>query len=903
VNLRLPISLRLTIPLVVLGFAAMLSAVNVLYHVPRAEHAAVDDIHKRVTQEMSRLQSTLEYLLLKGDLEAAQQQIAVLAHNHDYDVVVLTNEQRVVIAATRRAWLDREITGVFPKFDSALMSAAIRERGANLTVDKVDDRLIAYSGILMGREQGELRPSRSGGLFLAYDLKRSKSDARTQVMQQSLYWAGWVTALALAMWLAFHFLLTRRTAQLVRTAEAFAAGKIEVRSELGGDDELGRLSRAFDAMASEVADTQNRLRADIVERQHTEEALRVSEASYRAIFDAVEEAIFVLDVDKARIVDLNPKASTAYGYTREEMRQTDLRTLSSGAPLYTREDAEALVARVIAGEQLRFEWHVRHKDGSLHWDEVSVKRVMIGGRDRILGMASDITDRKMAEAALRASEEQYRSMFNASIDGLALWDAAGEVVDTNPAMWRMYGYADEELTALPAHHQARPVYDMEFLRKVASGVCVHMEVTELRRDGAALEIEVHGIPMQYQGKPHVLTIARDITEKKRSALELAGQREAVYQREKLAALGALLAGVAHELNNPLTVVVARAVILEELGEPSTRNAAMRIRVAADRCARIVRTFLAMVRQQTPEHSPTAINEVISAALDIAAYALRTSSVEVALDLATDIPLILADADQLHQVMLNLIINAQQALLEQTPPRRLRLISQFNAVARRVHVTLGDNGPGIPPLLRARIFEPYFTTKPTGIGTGVGLAVSLGIIKAHGGKLTVDCPAEGGTIFNIVLPAVVVDSVSDVIKKPVLEDNEVLTVLVVDDEVEIRETLSEILGGVGHRVVTASSGREALERLSEAHYEVILTDLRMPDLDGSELYREIKLRWPERAAQVVFLTGDILSATSRNVMAESHCAVIEKPFQPSEVRRVVAQIATLSAKRTTSAKPS
>jgi PAS domain S-box-containing protein len=901
--MRLPMSLRLTIPLIVLGFAAVLSAVNALYHVPRAERTAVEDVQKRVTQEMSRLQSTLEYLLLKGDLEVVQQQIAVLAHNHDYDVVALTNEQRVVIAATRRAWLGREITGVFPKFDPALLSAAIRERGANLTVDKVNNRLIAYSGILMGREQGELRPSLSGSLFLAYDLKRSKKDARTQVLQQSLYWAGWVTALALVMWLAFHFLLTRRTAQLVRTAEAFAEGKLEVRSQLGGDDELGRLSRAFDAMASEVADTQNRLLADIVERQHTEEALRVSEASYRAIFDAVEEAIFVLDVDKARIVDVNPKASTVYGYTRAEMRQIDLSALSSGDPSYTREDAEALVARAIAGEQLRFEWHVKHKDGSLHWDEVTVKRVMIGGRDRILGMASDITDRKMAEAALRASEEQYRSMFNASIDGLALWDAKGEVVDTNPALRNMYSYVDDELSTLPARHQAGPTYDKNFLRRVASGVSMHMEVTELRRDGSALEMEVHGIPMQYQGKPHVLTIARDVTEKKRSALELAGQREAVYQREKLAALGALLAGVAHELNNPLTVVVARAVILEECGDPTTRNAAMRIRVAADRCARIVRTFLAMVRQQTPEHSPTAINEVIAAALDIAAYALRTSSVEVALDLAPDIPLISADADQLHQVMLNLIINAQQALLEQSPPRRLHLTSRFDAATRRVFITLGDNGPGIPPRLRVKIFEPYFTTKPTGIGTGVGLAVSLSIVDAHGGKLTVDCPAEGGTIFNIMLPAEVVNANGDAVKKPVLTSDKVLNVLVVDDEFEIRETLSEILCGVGHRVVTASSGREALARLNEAHYDVILTDLRMPDLDGRELFREIEQRWPERASRVVFLTGDILSSTSRNVMADSHCAVIEKPFQPSEVRRVVAEVATGSIKRTISPKSS
>ena len=764
-TIRVPASLKYTVPLILLAFAATLSAVNLLYHVPGAERAAEEDSRKRLGQEMSRLQSTLEYLLLKGDETAAQREISVLAHNHDVVFAALTDDHDVVMAATRRAWVGQRIDRVLSSFDDR----TLREGHRGMTIDANDAELLGHADILMGSEREALRPSRTGGVFLAYDLRRYKAEARAQVLRQSLYWAGWVTALALGMWLTFHFLLTRRTARLVHAAEQLAAGDLAARSGLKGTDELGRLSRAFDAMALEVAETETQLRQDIAERQRADEALRRS------------------------------------------------------------------------------------------------------------------------EAALRASEEHYRAMFNASIDGLALWNEAGEIVDTNPALWRMYGYSDGEFSALPPGTWEGPCYQSAFLRAVAAGVSQHAEVTEQRKDGSLIELDVHGIPMQYQGKPHVLTIARDITEKKRSAAELARQREALYQREKLAALGSLLAGVAHELNNPLSVVVARAVLLEEQGDSATRAAAVKIRTAAERCARIVRTFLAMARQQQPERGPVAINEVVTAALDIAAYAVRTSGVEITLDLAPGIPLILADTDQLHKVMLNLVINAQQSLQERPAPRRIRIRSGYDAASFDVHVSVADNGPGVPAHLRARIFDPYFTTKPIGIGTGVGLAVSLGIVEAHGGTLTLDCPAEGGVVFTMTLPAGGVDAAAvDTTAQPARLERQ-SAILIVDDEADIREALSEILIGAHHRVVTATSGHDALQRMASEHFDAILTDIRMPDLDGRALFQEIEKRWPGRANRVVFVTGDTLASALREFVSSSGRPVIEKPFLPSEVRRVIAEL--------------
>ena len=760
----LPASLKVTLPLVLLGFALILSALNLIYQVPLAERAVEEDHRERLLQELSRLQSTLEYLLLKGDIEGARREVAILASNRNYTVVALTDDQYMIIAATRRAWLGQAATAVLPKFDTSEAARATPGHGAQVIREADNDTLLGYAEIPMGGGDRELRGSRIGRLYFEYDLKRANKAASGQIIAQSLYWTGWVTALAAALWVVFHFLLTRRTDRLVRAADQLAGGNLTARSALKGRDELARLSHSFDAMADEVAQTQTRLQEDIAKR--------------------IE---------------------------------------------------------------------VQH--------------------------------------ALRASEEQYRAVFNASIDGLALWTPDGAIVDINLTLWKMYNYSDEEFLARdpgkPIRQARRPALD-KILPSVSRGEPFHTELTDQRKDGSSMELEVYGIPMLYQAKPHVLTISRDITEKKRASEELVRQREMLHQREKLAALGSLLAGVAHELNNPLSVVVARAAILEERDDPGTRDAASKIRAAAERCARIVRTFLAMARQQQPERVPVTVSEVMSAALDLTGYALKTSSVEVRLDLAADAPPVLADADQLHQVFMNLIVNAQQALQDQPPPRILSLTSRFDPATNTVRIAVADNGPGIPEAVRKRIFEPYFTTKPLGSGTGVGLAVCLGIVEAHGGTLTVGSGDESGAVFTIVLPAGNQDEGSLESDEPTPAMTGQSSALVVDDELEVRETLAEILMSAGHRVVTAASGREALERMGEERFDVILTDIRMPDLDGRALYREIERRWPERAARVVFVSGDTLTSTLRGFADESGRPVIEKPFLPSEVRRIVSE---------------
>jgi len=761
-------SLKVTVPLILLVFAATLSTVNLLYHVPQAEHAAQEDSRKRLAQEMSRLQSTLEYQLLKGDLSSGQHTIAVLAHNHDVVVAALTDDQGRVIAATRRAWLGQPITDVMPQVGLEQVTAALQARRVGIDVGPRGESLLGHAAVLIGHERDELRPSRRGSLLVAYDLARYKAEAREQVVQQSLYWVSWVTALALVMWAVFHFLLTRRTARLVRAAEEFAAGRLDVRSGVRGDDELGRLGRAFDAMARQVSETQTRLREDIEQRVRVQRELEASDERLQQILNNSTAVIFARDAE-GRFLFVNREWERVFG-----MRSADV----------------------------------------------------VGRLDR------DVRGEALAQAYRRHNE-------------------------------------------LVLQHNRTLEFEETLQRPDGLHTYISIKFPLKDADGAA-----YG----------VCGIATDITERKRAEEALARERESSYQREKLAALGSLLAGVAHELNNPLSVVVARAVLLEEQGNPATQAAAVKIRSAAERCARIVRTFLATARQQPPKRGPVAINDVIAAALDLASYATRTSGIEVTLALAEDAPQIHADADQLHQVLLNLVINAQQSLQDQPPPRRLRIASRHDAAARQLQVTVADNGPGIPGDLRARVFEPYFTTKPTGVGTGVGLAVSQGIVEAHGGTLTLEPGCEHGATFVISLPVSDVDDGRDATLPPTPRMARTQTILVVDDEQEIRDTLAEILTDARHRVVTVASGCEALERMAVQHYDVVFADMRMPDIDGRALYREIEQRWPRQAARVVFVTGDMLTATLREFVAASGRPLMEKPFLPSDVRRVVVELA-------------
>jgi signal transduction histidine kinase len=370
--------------------------------------------------------------------------------------------------------------------------------------------------------------------------------------------------------------------------------------------------------------------------------------------------------------------------------------------------------------------------------------------------------------------------------------------------------------------------------------------------------------------------------------------EQLLQSEQLAAMGSLLAGVAHELNNPLSVVTGQAALLQRLaGDGPMAPRTKKIAKAADRCARIIKNFLALARKQPMERETVSLNRVVEDAAEILAYPLRVDEVEVTLQLAPDLPEIWADPHQLHQVVVNLVSNAQQAMRDTAPPRRLTLTTRRDATPGRVQLEVSDTGPGIPEDVQRRMFEPFFTTKPFGQGTGLGLSLCQGIVERHGGAIRGTSRPGHGAVFSVELPidlrgttSIPVDTAS---ATPIRER----TILIVDDDRDVAETLWDLLQVDGHHAELVDNGVRALERLHDRSYDLILSDVKMPELDGPALYRHLERDHPDTLRRLAFLTGDTLSPATRGFLDDTKVPAMAKPFTLEQIRCLLQRIGSVA----------
>ena len=522
--------------------------------------------------------------------------------------------------------------------------------------------------------------------------------------------------------------------------------------------------------------------------------------------------------------------------------------------------------------------------------------------DSEVELVSELADRTLAvleraqsEARLAESEAQLAAFMQNAPIAMYLKDAQGRYVRANPEMGVVLGADIDDALGRTTHDFMPPsvAEDVSRLDRLALEGGVHsteLEIQGRTRYSWAMSVRFP-VPTQ-PGQPKRLGgFVIDLSERRRAEAALAKSREALYQTEKLTALGSLLAGVSHELNNPLSIVVAQAVMMERQSQGTElAERAQKIRKAADRCARIVQSFLAMARQKRPEREAIDLNAIATAAHELADYGLRNDGVRTVRQLATGLPPISADSDQLHQIVINLIVNAQQAMVEAgVEDRVLTLRSALGEAPGTVVLEVADTGPGVPIEVQRRIFEPFYTTKPQGQGTGVGLSFSQGLAEAHGGTLEL-VPGKGGACFRLTLP--IDPGHAEPVAAPQLDlvqPAPARRALVVDDEREIAESLADFLSLEGFTCDIAVGGAAAQQRIAADDFDLIVSDLRMPGLDGPDLFAWAARHRPDLAARIGFATGDTLGQTAARFLSECQRPVLEKPFTPEAVRRFLEQM--------------
>ncbi|HEX9705499.1 MAG TPA: PAS domain S-box protein [Gemmatimonadales bacterium] len=589
------------------------------------------------------------------------------------------------------------------------------------------------------------------------------------------------------------------------------------------------------------------------------------------IVATLADAVIVTSTDR-RILSANPAAASLLARPLDDLPGTLVDDLVTPAE---RQHVAQCEAGALDGEGQRYDTQILRPSDEVR--EVSVSSVPLVIDGQLVGTVAalrDITEQKRAQETLARSEARYRNLVESASDAIVTLDANGRFTTVNHAAEIISGYARDELVGqwfapmIPDDDLPRA---LAFFQKALAGETGLFDTQFYRKDGDLRHISVtYSTP---QKDEEVLCLIRDVTDQRML-------QEQLIQSEKMSAIGQLVSGVAHELNNPLAGIAAFAQLLlaEKRLPPEQKTAAETIYTESRRASRIVHNLLTFARQHKAEKVPTAVNQVLDDTIDLRNYELRVRGIDLMRDYDEDVPDTMADAHQLQQVFLNLLTNAEQAM-EQLPRQAHRLTVRTRRVAAIIRIEIEDTGPGIPNNLLERVFNPFFTTKPLGSGTGLGLSISLGIVREHEGRIWAESVTAGGARFVIELPLVTARTSGEfAATAPAAHQPDRLRILVVDDEMSVRVALQRYLALRGHDVEATPSGLDALSRLAAGAYDGVIVDMRMPDLSGEQLFKELQAKDPEHARRVIFTTGDVVSEGMRQFLNASGRPCVPKPFE-------------------------
>jgi len=476
-------------------------------------------------------------------------------------------------------------------------------------------------------------------------------------------------------------------------------------------------------------------------------------------------------------------------------------------------------------------------------------------------------------------------------------------IAANPHLKLIFGYSSEadEADVRPFDHDrfVDPQAREALIERLTNDGSVNNYLLRLRRaDGNPVWIELtaRADPSQPEVDDSVCRVEalmRDVTERKKLDDETRDLYHQLLQAEKMAALGQTISGVAHELNNPLATILSWAERLSQRSkhDEQVKRGLETILSESERAARIVRNLLTFARKRQTTRAMVDVNQVVRETLALRAYEQRVSNIAILDALAAGLPQVFADGHQIQQVLLNLIINAEQAMLAANGRGTLVVRTWHDAKQESVILEINDDGPGIPDEVQPKIFDPFFTTKEVGQGTGLGLTVAYAIVQEHGGRIRLETQPDAGASFYVELP--VSGKFAAVTPRARLEspDDAVAggSVLVVEDETQLAHAVVDALTDAGYLVDHAQDGAAGLAKINEQAYDLVICDLKMPRMDGKSFYSSLAAAAPGLSKRVIFVTGDVAGTDAETFLEESGCPWLAKPFRLADLLRAVREV--------------
>ena len=620
------------------------------------------------------------------------------------------------------------------------------------------------------------------------------------------------------------------------------------------------------------------------------------ERRYQYLISGINDyAIYMLD-PQGHVSSWNAGANRFKGYVAQEILGEHFSRFYTDEDRATGLPARALATALKEGKYESEGWRVR-KDGTRFWAHVVIDPIY--NEDGVLlGFAKvtrDVTERKKAEDKLRESEQRFRLLVQGVTDyAIYMLSPEGVVTNWNSGAERIKGYAFAEIVGshfsrfYTAEEQAAGV-PKRALSTAASAGRFEAEGWRVRKDGTRFWAHViidavHDDAGQLVG---FAKITRDLTEKKRAAEALEAANAALYQAQKMESIGQLTGGVAHDFNNLLSVLSSGLEVLAlQRGETGDTRTIESMRRAVDRGARLTQQLLAFARQQPLQAETRNLNRIITGFEPVLRRA-GNASIEFEVDLDRKAHSAVIDSARLESALLNLVVNARDAM----PDGGRIVIATRNVTLERHHqagslpagdyvrITVADTGTGMPPEVVSRAFEPFFTTKEVGKGTGLGLSQVYGFIKQSNGDVVIESAPGEGTTIAIYLPAVVSEALED--RRPHIE-----RVLIVEDEPDLMDVAASLFTSMGYDVVTASSGREAIDLMEQRDVDILFTDVVMPNgMDGIELASYTRAHYPD--TKIMLASGYPLPALKqRHGKDLSEFAFVNKPYRLSDLARTL-----------------